>query len=502
MKQPNLFFICLCMFSATLFGQNININGARVVSQSGNYFVLGNGNFILSNPSAANPLALANLSIKADASLTVAPQSYLTVGGTLTNASGADGLVMKSGSSILENSDGVSATVESNLVGGEWHLVSSPVADAQSGIFATKYLQKLVEESNSYMDITSLTEVLTPMKGFAAFSADAFTASYAGALNATSQNYNYTFSGSAPSEGYNLIGNPFASSINWDLVTKDNATMNDAIYKHVNAATWFTYIDGVGIPTNNEKFIAPCQGFLVKAKGNGTMEITGGARTHYATTFYKNSDEIVPNLVRLQVSGNGYTDQAVVRFVPESTSGFDGQFDALKLYGDVAGAAQLYSIADLPLSINSLPETSIVPIGVRIGAIGNYTISAIEINDFSEISLEDTKTGIFTDLLKNAYTFNFVPGENEQRFVLHFGPLSVDENETTLGNIYSYGKTVYINIKDKAKADIYIYTITGQLLVTKLSALGENKINLTKTGNYIVKVVGKENTEVGKVFVK
>ena len=56
------------------------------------------------------------------------------------------------------------------------HLVSSPVADAQSGIFAAKYLQKLVEESNSYVDITGLTEVLTPMKGFAAFSADAFTA--------------------------------------------------------------------------------------------------------------------------------------------------------------------------------------------------------------------------------------------------------------------------------------------------------------------------------------
>ena len=63
-------------------------------------------------------------------------------------------------------------------------------------------------------------------------------------------------------------------------------------------------------------------------------------RTHNTSTFFK--DE-VSDIVRLEVSGNGYTDETVIRFLDDATSGFDGQWDAHKLFGSVAEAPAIYS---------------------------------------------------------------------------------------------------------------------------------------------------------------
>jgi hypothetical protein len=229
--------------------------------------------------------------------------------------------------------------------------------------------------------------------------------------------------------------------------------------------------------------------------------MTNAVRVHNTTTFFKHS-ETVHNLIRLQVSGNGYKDEAVLRFLPESSAEFDGDYDAYKFFGDVAEAPQIYTLGNIPLSINSLPETNTVAVGVKAGATGTYTIAATEIIDLQFVALEDTKTGIFTELSAKPYTFNFTAGDNEQRFKLHFSALSVPENQAENVTIYSYQKTVYINLGENVKGDVYIYNIAGQLISSKPSSVGMNEIGLQNTGNYIVKVITKNNTVVRKVFIQ
>ncbi|MEI6750519.1 MAG: T9SS type A sorting domain-containing protein, partial [Bacteroidota bacterium] len=88
------------------------------------------------------------------------------------------------------------------------------------------------------------------------------------------------------------------------------------------------------------------------------------------------------------------------------------------------------------------------------------------------------------------------------RFKLHFSALGIADNQPENAIIYSYQKTVFVNLKDNAKGDVFIYNIAGQLVASMPSASGMNRIELVNMGNYIVKVVKEKNAVVRKVFVK
>ena len=452
----------------------------------------------------ANITINGSLTVNTGAVLNINNTGSLTVNGALANNGGNTGLVVKSGGSLIESSIGVSATVESDIIANEWHLISSPVADAESGMFAGKYLQMHTESTNAYTDILLTNVPLTAAKGFALFSDAPYTAQYKGILNTADQSISLTRTAAGVLSGWNLVGNPYTSAIDWDAVsgwTKTN--VNNATYIHASSSTWAAYVGGVGTG-GGTNYIASCQGFFVNVKDDGStsgiLAIDNAVRLHNANSFFKNT---VGNLVRLNISGNGYTDDAVVRFLPEATFGFDGNYDAHKFFGDVPEAAQLYTLGSTALAINTLPEANSVPVGVHGNTEGIYTIAATEVNDLADILLEDSKTGIITDLLQNTYTFNFAPGETETRFVLHFSPMtSVNETENLISGIYSSHGDVYVDLKNKAKADIYVYMITGQLVANVATVMGINKISLKKTGNYIVKVISDNSTIVKKVFVQ
>ena len=116
--------------------------------------------------------------------------------------------------------------------------------------------------------------------------------------------------------------------------------------------------------------------------------------------------------------------------------------------------------------------------------------------------LKTRKPASYTDLLKGSYSFGYTPGENEQRFVLHFGPLAVDDVENSFANIYSSSRTVYVDLINNVKAEIFIYNTAGQLVAKVPAAQGSSRISLANTGNYIVKIISDKSTMVKKVFVQ
>lgn len=155
-----------------------------------------------------------------------------------------------------------------------------------------------------------------------------------------------------------------------------------------------------------------------------------------------------------------------------------------------------------PISINSMPQTSVVSLGVRAGASGKYTITATELNDLRYVTLEDTRTNTFTEIANKSYTFSYTEGKNQNRILLHFSMLSVPDASSSKIKIYSYHNTVYFNLGDKLKSDIFICNTAGQRIAGRQSASGMVEIKLANTGVYLVKVVNKENTVVRKVFVQ
>ncbi len=500
---------------------SIQVGGDRTYSPGANYTyngisaqVTGTGlvtanNLTIDNTSGVTTSRLTTtvngtLLINSGSQLTIDPSKRLTVNGTFTNNAGTTGLIIKSDAtgtgSLIANSSGVSATVERYITGDRWHFISSPVSGAVSGMFTGKYLQNFNESTNTYSDIISLSEPLTPMSGFALWGdAAGFTSQYTGPLNTGNLSINLSRSVS-PGEGWNLVGNPYPCSIDWDDAGWTKTNVNNAIYIERNGG-WATYINGVGT-LQGTKWIAPGQGFMVNVATNpGTLGISNTVKLHRQTLFFKNTNS--DKMVRLEVSGNGYTDEAVVRFMSEVTPEFDGQYDALKLFGYVDESAQIYTLGSTPLAINStVPGTNEVALGIRANQAGVYTIAATEFEDIPFLTLEDTKTGIYTDIVSKSYSFAFEPGENEVRFMLHFSSTSVKETETASINIYSYQKTAYIDMMHMDKGEIYIYNTAGQLILTVQAEKGINEIALPETGIYIVKVISKDNSLVKKVFIQ
>ena len=460
----------------------------------------------LVNQAMATPAACKNLTIDPGSSVTINAGKALTVYGTLANNSGNTVLVIESGASLITKGAVTgTATIKQDISGAKWHFISSPVSNATAGIFTGKYLQKLSETTNLYTDITSVAEALVAVKGYALWGDNSgFTAQYAGNLNTGNQSAGLTRTALGVNSGWNLVGNPYPSSIDWDGSGWAKTNLNNAIYIE-NNGEFATYVSGAGT-NGGKRFIAPGQGFFVSVAemGPGNLAMNNFVRTHNATTFFKN-ETMSDSLVRIEVSGNGYTDEAVVRFMPGVTADFDGEYDALKLFGYNDESAQIYTLGRVPLTINSVPHgTYEVPMGIHANRSGTYTLAATHAGDLADMTLEDTKTGIRTKLPENPYSFTFETGENEQRFILHFkalSPTGIDKAENSFAAVYSYSHNVHINLKDNVKGDIQVYTMAGQLVATKTSAKGMNTISLPVTGIYIVRVITADNTMVKKILI-
>ncbi len=313
---------------------------------------------------------------------------------------------------------------------------------------------------------------------------------------------NMTRTGAGSFAGFNYIGNPYPSYIDWIATsgwTKTN--VNAATYVE-NSGNWSVYPDP-GPPVNaGSNIVAPGQGFFVEVTNSfatGTVTMNNDVRTHTTTPYLKSSPT---DYVKLTATGSDKSDETVIRFEPNATPLFDGQFDGAKLAPGDETYPQIYSIADRKLAYNALPEANTVQLGFHAGLNGEYQISLTDIADISNVWLEDTFTSEFTNLTTDSYSFVYTVGDATDRFVLHFTELAVSENAADLINIYSSQKDVYVNVPLNTNGDIVIYNLMGQE-VTRTAIKGVlNKVTLSESGYYVVKVMSNESVVTEKVFVK
>ena len=79
---------------------------------------------------------------------------------------------------------------------------------------------------------------------------------------------------------------------------------------------------------------------------------------------------------------------------------------------------------------------------------------------------------------------------------------NIKPSESSLAAAYSFNKTLFVNMKDSSKGDIYIYNAEGKLIRSLPAVQGLNRIDLDATGIYIVKVLTLNVNMVKKVWVK
>ncbi|MCF6365343.1 MAG: T9SS type A sorting domain-containing protein [Bacteroidales bacterium] len=346
-------------------------------------------------------------------------------------------------------------------------------------------------------------------------------------------------------DGWNLVGNPYSSALNWDAIHLGTTNINDCAYMwdgdlgnyvYYNGGSGSSYqFTGQTLNSTLNGTIPSTQSFFVKATAAPTFSIPASARVHNSLSMYKGTESYEFNFVRLQVEFNGKTDETIVRFFDSANSNFDNNFDSYKFYAQTEGLPQIYSVMfdgqEIPLSFNTLPtdalsEDIIVPIGLVVKADGQYIIRANEINDVNfggTMLLYDTKvyneaSGIFetvvTDLADTEYTFSAQKGEYRDRFFLFGGPQSSGINDDeqpnadleTSVNVWSSENNVYITLSsyNLIDANVKIFDMLGRTVIDQNLTGAYNIVNVPgASGTYFVKLKTKDGKiRTDKVFIQ
>jgi len=461
------------------------------------------------SPSISAESAANNINLELGTSLTLEPNQWLTVFGNLNISAGNMAIQSDAtgeGSLITYGNVNGQADIEKDMSDGAWHLVSSPVSNATANVFYGEFLQSYDEPSDDWIDIELASDPLHTMQGYALWGVAPLrntTYTYSGTPYTGNQSFNVTNANT----GWNLIGNPYPSGIDWDSVAINLPDgINNAIY-YLDAATgdYKSYIDGGG---DGSPFIPAMQGFWVSATTGGPITFNNAERTHRGSSlYYKKSEEILPNYMELLAARGSEFDQTFIRFRDVATPGFDGKYDAYKLKAANQNFPQLFTYAgnDM-LSVNQLPEVDVMDLGFYCGSSGTFSILLAEINGVPNCLLEDLKTGQTQNLKMGSYTFNYTAGEPENRFRLHFGLTSIQQNKA-LDNIliYSKGKNIFVASKQVIQnSELQVTDLSGRILLEKTL---DNQQTFTfntnlQSGIYLVTLTGKGSVKTEKVMIE
>lgn len=278
--------------------------------------------------------------------------------------------------------------------------------------------------------------------------------------------YHDHLSGDTNDNGWNLVGNPYPSTIDWNSSAWTKTNIGTAIYiddfntaNPVFAAYVYDPNTGIGTGTNGgSRYIAMGQGFWVKADANATLTATENVKTAgQSTKFFRSA--VVPDMLRVAlISSDQLRDETVIYFSDATTPEFDQRSDALKLpnqYGylnlsSLSPSSKKYAINGTPFS--NCGQTGI-SIDVSDVADGTYTLSFSDYGAMSSamsIKLKDNFTNTTTDVRVNqSYPFtvdlNDAASYGSNRFKVTFAytatsaaPISlkgIDTCEPTQGKV-------------------------------------------------------------------
>lgn len=333
---------------------------------------------------------------------------------------------------------------------------------------------------------------------------------FSGTMNSGSYNKTLTYT-AGEGDGWNLIGNPYPSGIDWTALDKSAGNIGAAFYIVDPADGSYNSSNGsIGdlIPANE---IPPHQGFFIQVSAASSIGIDTDDQVHTSNNYYKSEIGFDETLV-VDLKGNSSNSKTYFQFRDDATKGFDFHADAYKLFG-WADHAQLYSeIENTKYSINCLPhseETITVPLGLSLQSDEELSLNFAGMQTFFntiKIELEDKKLGRTQNIKDNpVYVFQAFAQDEPNRFVLHFNGVTGIENPGMNSiQVYSIDDAIYINNQENLNADILVYNINGQLIhQDQITAKTFERINLgTSAGVYLVNIVTEETISTHKVYVK
>ncbi|MBU2650437.1 MAG: hypothetical protein KKA81_05840 [Bacteroidetes bacterium] len=360
-----------------------------------------------------------------------------------------------------------------------YHFVASPVEWSIAGnVFPlSAYIRTWDEASQMWVNLIA-ADTLTSGTGYSAYLAGGsdyidFTGQFCNEAVETSLSFTQGGPGNIIYEGYNLVGNPYPCGLDWDQGSwvKTGIDAAIAIWSWENGG--YIYWNGtVGDITDG--VIPVGQGFFVKAGvASPQLTIPLDARVHHGSGVYDTGE--VPDLLKLTVAGGkSYRDHTYIHFRNNASTGYDLEYDALKLDG-LLYAPQVCCRDEEgnELAIHTLPvEAGDMSVEVLFytGYDGNFSFQASGIENFTPetgIFLEDIKTGDLVDLKEQAqYEFAYLTGDDPLRFYVHFSGLTGFIEDAPVPGVYRSGSE-WVFRPECPDALLEIFDMSGRMLYSE-----------------------------------
>ncbi|MCK9218722.1 MAG: hypothetical protein M0P47_01560 [Bacteroidales bacterium] len=507
-----------------------------IVSGAESKIVVGNGINSCAFSSGIHNITTQNLEIKTNASLTLN-----------SDATGTGSLI-------------VNGTVSGNITtqryipdGTYWHYVSAPVHgqtiddswmsanDIDKPSIAYQFFR--FDEPLNYWIIYGSTGSpaafgdgsFSDARGYILKRSSAGVVSFTGTVLPGPVEYMATLN-SETGGGYNLVGNPFPSSIGITAAatsTENFLDINDAVLDP-NYKALFIWDEQTGysnkrddykIISNGElsgytrigqNYIQPGQAFMIKSASTDILRFTNGMRQHASEPYHKIGKSW--SIFELGINGNNLGNTTMIGFHEGMTKGLDPSYDVGKLKGnpDIALYTRLIEDNGIDFAIQCLPpfmESYSIAIGIETTIPGEYVLESLNLSlpDSVGVYLEDLETKQIINFRTNS-KYPFVisqAGVIDNRFLLHFirVALGVQEKEQKIIHFYFWENKITIKMPEgnnsQINGQLRVLDISGKILINKsIEIFGKLSIPLyLPMGYYLVQIVTPGYSLNEKIFI-
>ena len=355
------------------------------------------------------------------------------------------------------------------ISGNSWHLIASPLTNVDIDVFAAANPLAEGQVNNRGLGFYNNNIPAWEYYQAGAMGTGNFVMGRGSSINVTENTF-LSFTGKIKStelinyvideneNGWNLVGNPYPAFINANSnanavsnFLSENINSLDPLAANVylwnpNTTSYDPIGNGLGA-----KYVAPGQGFFVKAKAGGsTINIEKSMLSHQEEDLFLK--ETPTKKIVLQVNNKTSISETTIAFKNGMKNGLDVSYDAA-VFSGVTSSLSIYSqliesYENTPFAIQFLPElnenNTTIPLGILHEKETEMTFSLKESNLDStyKIYLEDKLLNTFSMIsITEEYTFSHKQNANGLgRFFLHIQKNALNLDSTNNSTIKIYKK--------------------------------------------------------------
>lgn len=490
-------------------------------------------------------LDACSVTVNTGAAVTFGTGHTLRVGENIT-VNGTGSLTINSGAALVQYTKHAVNTgniivkrTSTNMVRNDYTAWSSPVVNQNLLTFspntvATRFYEYLftgLTTPTAYQSVAPSTNAFTAAKGFMIRVDNNWTttpAPFNGQFTGVPNNGSITY---AVGQGYNLLGNPYASPISAYRFLITNPKVNAVYYwTHTVAAVSgafpqnnyasYTTLGGTasaaGGAIPNDK-INVGQGFFIQAATAYTVTFENELREDAATTtqFFKSTDGNMENQeseknriwINLNDSSKSY-NQILLGYTENATEGIDSKVDGKMLDTSKTSLYNLIDNKEYVIQGKGLPfsDEDVVKLGLKVTEASNFEINIQQVDGLfenQEIFVKDYYTGAIHNLKEGAYYFISQAGTYNDRFeIIYKKPTKeVEITSTNAVDVLVKNNELSIQTYQSAIANVEVYDVLGKVVFTK-NGIHNKQFNTNQITASKQALLVKIQLENGEVVVK